>query len=403
MRVCRQGFTLIELLVVIAIVSILAAILFPVFGAAREKARQSTCLNNQRQLMTSVLMYAQEHDDTLPDASQIWSGLSLPAGTLACPTAGKQIGYAFNLSAAAIALGELTDVKDVVLSADSETSDHLMLTKEDLDARHKKGVICGYADGHVSYVRPAPLSLILARRPLTDELPDGTLASGTGGDIRWYRGSIPNAWGGTPEVETFTDVNNDSLRVGAPPGFPYGGRAVWGQVYGDGRCQKFYCTLPTTTTPSTYWTVRCDLLLALTDRRNDNSDWHGLWGGLTVSFYDADWKMVTQINRLTMGDGGWWPAALRVHGADVLKDPWQYYTQTNTVCQRWQPSFVAVRKVNGAPKVYVQYGNYTAGPVGPMTSDANVMNIRYVKFEIGIPGHRGKGLLGIGDIRFSGE
>jgi prepilin-type N-terminal cleavage/methylation domain-containing protein/prepilin-type processing-associated H-X9-DG protein len=60
----NRGFTLIELLVVIAIIAILAAILFPVFAKAREKARQSTCQNNLKQIGTAWLMYAQDYDET---------------------------------------------------------------------------------------------------------------------------------------------------------------------------------------------------------------------------------------------------------------------------------------------------------------------------------------------------
>ena len=59
----RRGFTLIELLVVIAIIAILAAILFPVFARAREKARQTSCLSNLKQIVLSALMYTQDYDE----------------------------------------------------------------------------------------------------------------------------------------------------------------------------------------------------------------------------------------------------------------------------------------------------------------------------------------------------
>ncbi|MHB8996675.1 MAG: DUF1559 family PulG-like putative transporter [Armatimonadota bacterium] len=62
----RRGFTLIELLVVIAIIAILAAILFPVFAKAREKARQSSCLSNTKQLALAFMQYSQDYDERLP-------------------------------------------------------------------------------------------------------------------------------------------------------------------------------------------------------------------------------------------------------------------------------------------------------------------------------------------------
>lgn len=58
-----NGFTLIELLVVVAIIAILAAILFPVFGRARENARKSSCMSNLKQIGTAALMYAQDYDE----------------------------------------------------------------------------------------------------------------------------------------------------------------------------------------------------------------------------------------------------------------------------------------------------------------------------------------------------
>ena len=68
----RAGFTLIELLVVIAIIAILAAILFPVFAKAREKARQIACASNMKQIGLGIIQYTQDNDETFP--SGVWSG-----------------------------------------------------------------------------------------------------------------------------------------------------------------------------------------------------------------------------------------------------------------------------------------------------------------------------------------
>src|SRR5437899_10855345 len=66
LRSSRGGFTLIALLVVIAIIAILAAMLFPVFAKAREKARQATCTSNLNQLGKAMFMYVQDYDETFP-------------------------------------------------------------------------------------------------------------------------------------------------------------------------------------------------------------------------------------------------------------------------------------------------------------------------------------------------
>lgn len=96
----RKGFTLIELLVVIAIIAILAAILFPVFAAAREKARQTSCASNEKQLGLAFLQYVQDYDDTFPitwygDPNNFgaegngWAGIVYPyvksTGVFQCP------------------------------------------------------------------------------------------------------------------------------------------------------------------------------------------------------------------------------------------------------------------------------------------------------------------------------
>jgi len=68
LRLNRRGFTLIELLVVIAIIAILAAILFPVFAQAREKARAASCLSNTKQIGLAMMQYQQDYDETYSGA-----------------------------------------------------------------------------------------------------------------------------------------------------------------------------------------------------------------------------------------------------------------------------------------------------------------------------------------------
>jgi len=79
-----KGFTLIELLVVIAIIAILAAILFPVFAQAREKARQTTCINNQKQILLALIMYSEDFEGCFPSnyaSANGWAG-AYPDGLL---------------------------------------------------------------------------------------------------------------------------------------------------------------------------------------------------------------------------------------------------------------------------------------------------------------------------------
>jgi prepilin-type N-terminal cleavage/methylation domain-containing protein/prepilin-type processing-associated H-X9-DG protein len=106
----RSAFTLIELLVVIAIIAILAAILFPTFAKAREKARQTSCANNMRQLGLGFTQYEQDNDENMPIADpfgQGWGGRIYPyvksSGVYGCaddptsPIAGtSKVSYAVN-------------------------------------------------------------------------------------------------------------------------------------------------------------------------------------------------------------------------------------------------------------------------------------------------------------------
>ncbi len=149
----KSGFTLIELLVVIAIIAILAAILFPVFARAREKARQTTCTSNQRQIVASVQMYSQDHDEMMPSTSTIWAAIKVDPGVLVCPTLGKSTpnGYGYNANIAEIAIGQLPspDTTFVTFDSPSGLANNLAYTIADVDIRHSGKAIYGALDGHV--------------------------------------------------------------------------------------------------------------------------------------------------------------------------------------------------------------------------------------------------------------
>jgi prepilin-type N-terminal cleavage/methylation domain-containing protein/prepilin-type processing-associated H-X9-DG protein len=160
MRQRRQrGFTLVELLVVIAIIAVLAAILFPVFSQAREKARQATCLSNQRQLAAAILLYAGDRDEYLPEAEAIWAVVDLPPHVLICPTAGKARGngYVYFASRAGQPLGEIENPAAAELTADGyhapttapHTHANIAYNTPDLAYRHQRKLIAAFADGHV--------------------------------------------------------------------------------------------------------------------------------------------------------------------------------------------------------------------------------------------------------------
>jgi prepilin-type N-terminal cleavage/methylation domain-containing protein/prepilin-type processing-associated H-X9-DG protein len=160
-RTTRQaGFTLIELLVVIAIIAILAAILFPVFAKAREKARQSSCMNNQRQIAVSILMWAQDHDEELPDSSNVWPEINVDRNILMCPTKGKKVAnaYVYNNFIAGKALGELPYPDTTQMLWDGQhaattspiTYDNVAYTVDDLDFRHSNRTLTAFLDGHVA-------------------------------------------------------------------------------------------------------------------------------------------------------------------------------------------------------------------------------------------------------------
>jgi prepilin-type N-terminal cleavage/methylation domain-containing protein/prepilin-type processing-associated H-X9-DG protein len=146
----NKGFTLIELLVVVAIITILAAILFPVFATAREKARQTSCASNQKQLALAFVQYSQDYDEILPMGStNVGTGWAVQLypyvksnGVYHCPDdnspQGGLVSYAYNPNVTPLQ----TNGKILPISKYNSPSKTIMLTEVNTVAGY---LLCGNA------------------------------------------------------------------------------------------------------------------------------------------------------------------------------------------------------------------------------------------------------------------
>jgi prepilin-type N-terminal cleavage/methylation domain-containing protein/prepilin-type processing-associated H-X9-DG protein len=208
----RQGFTLIELLVVIAIIAILAAILFPVFAKAREKARQTSCLANVKQFNLAILSYAQDYDETLPMSTTLTGSgaMSLPdlimpyvknQQVMFCPSdkgGAVEIANVFALASIPMAPGTMTRMGytvnynllpdtinpaapkyiwslgevvspsecDMLFDGIYNVSMAMAGRWSEPHSRHNQGANLGYVDGHAKWIGNKPLSFF-CRDPRT--------------------------------------------------------------------------------------------------------------------------------------------------------------------------------------------------------------------------------------------
>jgi prepilin-type N-terminal cleavage/methylation domain-containing protein/prepilin-type processing-associated H-X9-DG protein len=242
-RSSRQtGFTLIELLVVIAVISILAAILFPVFARARENARRSSCMSNLKQIGLSMMMYTQDYDERYPLQSMACPGNSCGANVNSSTVMWYMVLIPYNKS---VQIWNCPDVSDSTYASYGVTS---IIQKTDSSGRWTPTTafnvtygINNYAGSGKTYSNTAPFN---GTSVASIDDPAGTIMVGDGTSFRLggISSELPNvasnaAYADPRHLDTanfvFADGHVKSVQAGkytyssSTPHLPASAYAMW--------------------------------------------------------------------------------------------------------------------------------------------------------------------------------
>ncbi len=413
----RHGFTLIELLVVIAIIAILAAILFPVFARAREKARQTTCTSNQRQIAASIQMYCQDHEETLPGTTSVWSDIKVDPGVLVCPTLGKATpnGYGYCYACSGRGLGDFSSpTSQPVIGDCSSTAGNILIYPTDIDKRHSNGAIVAYLDGHVAYSVTPPYIYVYLSDLISGLAGNPTPTTGTGNN--WPSGAVTvvngkNGWTrfgyndyATPKNQTIdmfdTSWNNkyaDMAYYSTTNG--YAGPAVYNYAT-NGGFQYLWCSLPVTT-PTKFWAVSGYLRMRTLGSANALIAWIA---GINSSSCATDIARTapatpdaTELVSVYQNNGGAWSFNSYInvnYGATMQKQFLSGSTAADfAAITNFSSTFQPFYMMGGNGKVYIYYGNYSYSATCANWNQVNMLELYARRYDTGNGSEVGMGAM----------
>jgi prepilin-type processing-associated H-X9-DG protein len=169
-----------------------------VFAKAREKARATQCLNNQKQIVTGILMYAQDHEELLPTSDTVWGAIGLDKGVYQCPTAGTKIpiAYVYDDGLSGRAIGEIANPSDMFVTTDGSNGA--------VDRRHSGKLIFSALDGHVELATdPGQIQLVGHLEKLCP-----ANGSGIAPTVLIYDPAQPDAGNPALDLATYTGGSN---------------------------------------------------------------------------------------------------------------------------------------------------------------------------------------------------
>ena len=205
MRMKRNAFTLIELLVVIAIISILAAILFPVFARARENARRASCMSNLKQIGLGVMQYIQDYDEHYPiyklagvdlgwadeiqpyiKSVQVFHCPSDASKFSSDPTATGYTSYWYNLTLTSVNEAQLSSASLTILNGDGRADvgkSYFYYNGCSING-NASDIPCGSTTPYITMKKNYQSDGLFGRHL------DGANYSFADGHVKWYKGSI---------------------------------------------------------------------------------------------------------------------------------------------------------------------------------------------------------------------